>query len=330
MSPPKRNLLGSEFKVGLFVLAALLVLAYMSLKVGQFSLGVWGEGVKILASFQSASGLAQNGRVEIAGVEVGRIKEIRLRGEQAQVEMTIQPAINLRQDAQALVRSKGMLGEKYIELLPGSAAAPSLPPGGLISDTKSAVEFDQVLSKVPRLVDDLRPILEDVRNISQSLRNVIGTAEGESSLKEMLANFNKASKSLSHLAQGLEKGEGTLGKLLKDDQLYRELRLTVQDIQGSVRHLNTFSERLSRGEGTLGKLAKDDSLYQQAQQALTRLNSIAQKIDKAEGTLGKLVNDKSLYTDAQKAIKNVNQAMEGVKEQTPITVLGTIGSTVLK
>jgi len=326
----KRSQWGPEVKVGVFVLLALVILAYMSLKVGQVSLMGWRAGATVSARFDSAAGLTPNGRVEIAGVEVGRIKDITLTDHKALVEMILKPGIALRQDARASVRTKGMLGEKYVELTPGSPGAPPLPSGGLITDTKSALEFDQVLDKVPQLVDDLRPILNDVRQVSRSLQQVIGTAEGENSLKEMLANFNQASKSLSSLARGLEKGEGTLGKLLKDDRLYRDVQGTVTQIQTAARHLTDFTSGLSRGEGTLGKLAKDDTLYRQAKDAVASLNRIATKIDQAEGTLGKLVNDKSLYDDAKKAMKNVNQAMEGVKEQTPITVMGTIGSTILR
>jgi phospholipid/cholesterol/gamma-HCH transport system substrate-binding protein len=79
----------------------------------------------------------------------------------------------------------------------------------------------------------------------------------------------------------------------------------------------------------LGKLARNKSMFVQLQQAVAHLNSVAKKIDQSQGTLGKLVNDKSLYNNANKAVKNVNQAMEGIKEQTPITVMGTIASTVL-
>ena len=63
---------------------------------------------------------------------------------------------------------------------------------------------------------------------------------------------------------------------------------------------------------------------------ITRLNRVAQKIDQADGTLGKLVNDKSLYDEAKKAMKNVNQAAEGIKEQTPVSMIGVIGSTLVR
>ncbi|MFA4910908.1 MAG: mammalian cell entry protein, partial [Desulfobacteria bacterium] len=84
------------------------------------------------------------------------------------------------------------------------------------------------------------------------------------------------------------------------------------------------------GEGTLGKLVTDKTLYDQSKDAMTSLNNIAKKIEKGEGTLGKLVTDETLYTETKKAIKKVNKAAEGLQEQTPVTVLGTVLGTVLR
>ena len=76
-----------------------------------------------------------------------------------------------------------MLGEKYIEIDLGNIAAPLLPPGGKIIKTDSAVEFDQLLAKVPALLDDFRPILDDVKAVTGTLQKVIGSQEGENNLK---------------------------------------------------------------------------------------------------------------------------------------------------
>jgi phospholipid/cholesterol/gamma-HCH transport system substrate-binding protein len=321
---------GTEAKVGIFVLAALLLLGYMSLRVGKFTFLASENTFPVKAKFTSVSGLAENGRVEIAGVEVGRIIAIHLVNGQAMLDLMLRPGLNLRQDAEARVRTKGMLGEKYIELDLGNLAAAPLPPGGTITNTHSAVEFDEVLSKVPALLDDFRPILDDVKAVTGTLQKVIGSQEGENNLKDMIANFTETSKTLNRVAKSLADGQGTLGKLLKDDGLYREVQGVVREVRGAVTNLTAFSEKLTKGEGTIAKLANDKGLYEQAHQAITRLNRVAKKIDEAEGTLGQLVNDKSLYTDAKKALKNVNQAAEGIKEQTPVTMIGVIGSTLVR
>jgi phospholipid/cholesterol/gamma-HCH transport system substrate-binding protein len=321
---------GTEAKVGIFVLAALMLLGYMSLRVGKFTFLTSKDTFPVQTRFTSVSGLAENGRVEIAGVEVGRIKDIHLVNGQAVVDLMLHPGLNLHQDATARIRTKGMLGEKYIELDLGNLAAPLMSPGGMISKTESAVDFDQLLSKVPALLDDFRPILDDVKSVTTTLQKVIGSQEGENNLKAMIANFTETSKTLNRVATNLASGQGTLGKLLKDDGLYREVQGVVREVRVAVNNLTTFSEKLTKGEGTIAKLANDKGLYEQAQQAITRLNRVAQKIDQADGTLGKLVNDKSLYDEAKKAMKNVNQAAEGIKEQTPVTMIGVIGSTLIR
>lgn len=321
---------GTEAKVGIFVLGALILLGYMSLRVGKFNFFASENTFPVKAKFTSVSGLAENGPVEIAGIEVGRIKHIHLVDGQAVVDLMLRPGLGLHEDAEAKIRSKGMLGEKFIEIDPGTLTAPPLPPGGKIAKTQTAVEFDQLLAKVPALLDDFRPILNDVKSVTATLQKVIGSQEGENNLKAMIANFTETSKTLNRVAKSLSDGQGTLGKLLKDDGLYRDVQGVVREVRGAVSNLSAFSEKLTKGEGSIAKLANDKSLYDQAQQAITRLNRMAQKIDQAEGTLGKLINDKSLYDEAKKAVKNVNQAAEGIKEQTPVSMMGTIGSVLIR
>jgi phospholipid/cholesterol/gamma-HCH transport system substrate-binding protein len=320
---------GPEAKVGIFVLLALLLLAYMSLKLGGFSI-FGAKGVKEYARFKSVSGLPENSMVEMAGVRVGRVAAIKLSDHHAEIEMLLRPGLDLHEDAKVAIRTRGLVGEKYISLEPGSPSAPPLPPGATITHTESPVAIEEMLAKISPLLEELRPILADVQSVTHSLHVVLGTKEGTASLKNILANIDHTSKNLFTLTSGLEQGKGTLGKLLKDEGLYREVKGTVGELKTSVGNLSGFTGRLAKGEGTLGKLSSDKGIFQQLQQAVAHLNNVAKKIDTAQGTLGKLVNDKSLYDDAQKAVKNVNQAMEGIKEQTPITVMGTIASTVIR
>ena len=150
----------------------------MSLRVGKFNFFASQNTFPVKAKFTSVSGLAENGPVEIAGVEVGRIKDIHLVDGQAMVDLMLRPGLGLHEDAEARIRTKGMLGEKFIDIDPGNLAAPPLPPGGKIAKTYSAVEFDQLLAKVPALLDDFRPILEDVKSVTGSLQKVIGSSGG--------------------------------------------------------------------------------------------------------------------------------------------------------
>jgi phospholipid/cholesterol/gamma-HCH transport system substrate-binding protein len=170
--------------------------------------------------------------------------------------------------------------------------------------------------------------------------------------KETIQKAKDAFAGIEDIGNKVKKGEGTLGKLVSDDTIYQEAKKTVATAKEAVetvknaaesakKAVETFknvSEKIEQGEGTLGKLIKDESLYQEAKETVESVKEtlqsardtvqtvkgIAEKVDKGEGTLGKLVNDDQLMKETEKTLKRVQKAAEGIQEQTPITVLGTI------
>src|SRR5579862_1149024 len=108
-----------EFVVGLFLALGLGCLAYLSIKVARKDFFA-GQGYEVSAVFTDCSGLRPGSPVMIAGVEIGRIKSIRLQDYEARVQMVINSNIALQKDVIASVKTKGLIGEKYIEITPGS------------------------------------------------------------------------------------------------------------------------------------------------------------------------------------------------------------------
>lgn len=146
-----------EIKVGLFVLIGLIIVGYMSVKITKYGKKI-RRGYEVSAIFDSISGLVRDASVEIAGVEVGRVRDISLKDSQAKVDMIVDPAVRLKKDAQALIRTKGILGDKFVELVPGTLAE-EIGPGEVINDTTPPVELDQVLTNVGPVLDDLRSVI---------------------------------------------------------------------------------------------------------------------------------------------------------------------------
>lgn len=145
-----------EIKVGLFVLMGLALLAYMSIKVTKYGIRT-KKGYQVSAIFDSVSGLVKDASVKMAGVEVGRVKDISLKDGQAKVDIIIDSSIRLKKDSQALIRTKGVLGDKFVEILPGTLTE-EIDPGGIIPNTRSPVELDQLLT-------DIGPILDGLDNV---------------------------------------------------------------------------------------------------------------------------------------------------------------------
>jgi len=134
-----------ELVVGLFVLVGVICLGYLAIKLGKLEL-VGGDYYEIQAEFSSTSGLKNGASVEIAGVEVGRVKDIGLREDRAQVVLAIQDGITIYDDAIASIKTRGIIGEKFMELSPGGAGEP-LKNGSTIVDTESGIDLEQVISQ---------------------------------------------------------------------------------------------------------------------------------------------------------------------------------------
>jgi len=134
-----------EFTVGLFVIAGILCLAYLSIKLGGMEL-IGSKGYDVYALFSNSGGLKQGSSVVIAGVEVGRIRSVDLDDYQARIVMNLNEEVKLQEDAIAAIKTKGLIGEKFIEITPG-ASEKIIPPGGKIRETLPPVDFEQLLSK---------------------------------------------------------------------------------------------------------------------------------------------------------------------------------------
>ena len=134
-----------ELVVGAFVLVGVLCLAYLSIKLGKLEM-VGGDVYEVEAQFNSASGLKPGTAVEIAGVEVGRIRGITLIEDRAKVILAVNRTVKLYTDTIASIKSRGIIGEKFLSLSPGGGGDP-LKPGDTIRDTESGLDLEQLVGQ---------------------------------------------------------------------------------------------------------------------------------------------------------------------------------------
>jgi phospholipid/cholesterol/gamma-HCH transport system substrate-binding protein len=134
-----------ELAVGIFMIAGMVCLAYLTIKLGQLEV-LGDKGYEIQAVFSSSGGLKTGSSVVIAGVEVGRVKKVVLDDYQARVTMSIPLEVKIQEDAIASIKTKGLIGEKYVEISPGGMDE-TLEPGGVIRDTQPPIDIEQLISK---------------------------------------------------------------------------------------------------------------------------------------------------------------------------------------
>ncbi len=135
-----------ELAVGLFVLVGILCLGYLSIKLGKLEV-VGGKGYEIYAIFSNSGGVKVGSNIVIAGVEVGRVKSITLENYQARIVLSLPLDVKIQEDAIASIKTKGLVGEKYIEITPGGSEK-IIPPGGKIRETLPPVDIEELISKL--------------------------------------------------------------------------------------------------------------------------------------------------------------------------------------
>jgi phospholipid/cholesterol/gamma-HCH transport system substrate-binding protein len=134
-----------EMVVGIFVLVGILCLAYLSIKLGKLEM-IGGEVYEVDALFNSASGLKSGSTIEIAGVEVGRVRGITLIEDRAKVKLAVNNSVKLYTDTIASIKTRGIIGEKFLALSPGGGGDP-LKPGDTIRDTESGLDLEQLVGQ---------------------------------------------------------------------------------------------------------------------------------------------------------------------------------------
>ena len=299
--------LAPQLKVGILVLVAILVVLYMS-----FRIGILGElrtsGYTVYVTLENAAGLDRRTPVQIAGVDVGTISRIELEGYKARLQLRIKKDVPIPTDSQVALRTQGFLGDKYIEIMPGKSAE-IIRNGGSICCVETPPDLNRLLAEVGDAAKSFGDTMKEFKGL-------VGPDEKDA-IKKSLANIEAVSGDFRKISSDIEQGKGTLGKLVKDDALYNDAKETVAS-------LRSVSKDIEEGRGTLGKLAKDETLYNDAKETIANIKGFTEGMQDGEGTLGRLATDDSLYVEAEKAAKKVQKGAESVQEMVPITVLGTI------
>ena len=234
----KAGKVSTEAKVGILVLVGIILLFFMSFRVSRLERL---KGEIYTALFPSVSGLVVNATVEVAGVPVGRVEKIGLEKEKAKVWMKI-GQVRLHEDAVAAIKTHGVLGDKFIEIRPGSPETPLISPGATITNVQSAPDMDQLFAS-------LESAAQGIADLGSSLQEVIGGEEGRVAIREVISNLHDVSVGLKEMVQDnkgrvnnivvnlegitakVKEGEGTLGKLISDEQFYNEAEKTMNKLQ---------------------------------------------------------------------------------------------------
>ncbi|MBI5234473.1 MAG: MCE family protein [Deltaproteobacteria bacterium] len=309
-----------ETKVGLFVVLGIALLVYMSMSLGGFRFGK-EAGYTASVKFPSAAGLDKDAAVTVAGVEVGKVKKILLDDNMARLILQIRPGVRIGKDFTAVLRTRGLLGEKYVELMPGSPDAPPVEDGGELSRTAVHTDMDELMTL-------LGSVAKDIEGVSSALNNVLGGEEGEQTLRTIVSNIEEITTKVNKIvdknddrlanimvnfenfsAQLRSDGPG-IAKGLKD--VSESLKVVIDenrgDLKAGVENLRSASQKLGQTMDSIQKLTEDVS--PKLEKTVDSIGSVAQKIDEGKGTLGKLINEPTTHDNVNKTLAGINRYIE--------------------
>jgi phospholipid/cholesterol/gamma-HCH transport system substrate-binding protein len=300
----------AQLKVGMLVIIAFLMLSYAIVRIGGPSL--FGKKMTITAYFPNANGLRDGAEVNLDGILVGNVDSVGLSPDpnapgKVAVVMKIDEAYKdqIRNDSEIGIDTIGLLGDKNIQLSSGSAKGIPVPDGGVLIGSEVG-DIRRIITGTDDLLSNLKVLSDKVINISDSVDRGEGTLGKLLTDSEIHDNLNKVVLEMEDLIHDVRTGPGTAGKLINDDTMYERIVSTLSRIDNVV-------AKVERGEGTAGRLLNDTALYDKANQLVAKMDSIATRIDSGEGSMGKMLRDDALYNDMRATMQRVDSLISAIE-----------------
>ncbi|MEI8290936.1 MAG: MlaD family protein [Verrucomicrobiota bacterium] len=310
-----------ETKLGIFVVLTIFAAVFIIEVLG--SADMFTRGYHVTALFDTAQDLKVGDHVKMAGVEIGRVEKISLAESKVQVTLKLRPDAVVKTDSKATIKFTGLMGQNYVNIAFGSAAAKPAEDGMTLVTTEQA-DLSAIMAKL----DNAAAGIENVTKVfsGDKLDNILGPITDF--MKQNSGPLTATIANIKNVTSQIAAGQGTVGKLIYEDALYSTALNTVSNVQATVASVKGVVSDISAGKGTIGKLVTDDKLYTAATGSMTNLHSILLKVNQGDGTIGKLVNDQEFYKNAKLSLQKLDKAADGLEDQGPLSVMGIMANNL--
>lgn len=341
------NKISLELRVGIFFLVALGIIAYVWFKVLDYGSS---NGFLLKAKFRSVEGISPGSQVQIAGIKVGSVKDITFEPDsgRAVVSMEINASYKnvIPEGSRLMVKTRGLLGDRFLVIEPGKPNARKLKPGEEIKLISEPTDTQKVLESLAVVSQDLQVITAETRRqlvdekgaqkvdriltntdaVTKDAREIV--AANREKINETVNNAESAFKGINDV---VSRNKPKVNKSVDDMESFsKNLDKTGSKFDRLASDLDSLTQDVKSGRGTLGKLVTDESLHREAQGLIRDFRGLSQKVQNGPGTLGRLISDPEIYFEARRAIRNMNKTAEEVSEVTPISTLAIILGSVFR
>ncbi|HUP00372.1 MAG TPA: MlaD family protein [Gemmatimonadota bacterium] len=318
----------SELKVGILVVLAMLVFILAVFTLGGRT-GVFTAKYPLYTLMPSVSGLTSGAPVRLAGVGVGAVDDVRFIDESSRdslanrfqsaygdslgdravlvkfsVDRDVQDKVT--RSSRVKIGTVGLLGDKYLDLEVGDPRDPTLQEGDIVLNERP-IDYEGLIARAAEGVEELVGSLEGSRVLIARINEGQGTLGKLINDPELYNEWLRLSDRGTNLLQEVQSGEGALPALLNDPALYEELVAATADLQA-------LTSEIRQGEGSLGALIRDRELYEQLVRTVNEGEALIEELQTGQGTFARMVNDPALYerlnqfvVDAQELVNDIQQ-----------------------
>lgn len=344
--PSQQEVRWSQLKVGVLVIASLIILVALIFLMSSNTGGLFGGKINLHSYFENSAGLKKGAPVNLEGVTIGSVKDIRIvPGHKLTPVEVIMSVSNKYQhmihvDSRSSLDTIGVLGDTVVDIESTSATGPpvqnnsELPTNetpnlsDVIKSSQGTIEqLNLILSKVNTIVDTLSsnkgsigsiinsPDLynKSLQTVTELQKLVDQIGNGKGSIGKLIADdslydhINDTVNKLDVITNQVDQGKGTIGKLLKDETL-------ADNLNQSVANANKLLAGINAGQGGLGMIAKDPAFAAKLRDTVDKLDSILSQVNSGQGTIGKLMHDPSLYNNADQMLTESRNLVAAIRE----------------
>jgi phospholipid/cholesterol/gamma-HCH transport system substrate-binding protein len=285
-----------ETIVGLFVVASLAALLIMVLIVARQE-GLWQNYLEYQAVFKNISGLRVGSEVRLAGVVVGSVTNTTVRSDGkilVAFDVLEKYRDQIREDSTATIGMIGLLGDRSLDLAAGTPEKPVLPPGGLVAATEP-LDLQELMARAAPSLEAIQKTFSNLARLTEAMDNPRG-------------DFQVALANIRETFQKINKGEGTIGLLLSDPDLYKHTMETVLSAQ-------KLMDSLNNPKGSLGMVVHDPAFRAQLQKTMKNFEGLSGNLQQGSVPLSEaLAKLPAIIAKVQTFLKNLDQAGEGLPD----------------
>ncbi|HUE77930.1 MAG TPA: MlaD family protein [Longimicrobiales bacterium] len=310
-----------QIRVGIVLVLGLVILGYAIFQVGRL-FDVFASRYELVTLVESSGGLIEGAPVTLAGQRIGQVAEIRfipVERRAVGANLFIRLSINqnvqeqIRADSEASLRTQGVLGDRFVDISPGSPGLPVLEAGDTLP-SHPPLDYEEVLQTAARTLTEVQGVVDDLHVMTGRMASGEGTIGALLADDRLYERMTVATGQLAGLLNAVNASDGTLGRMIRDPELYNRMN-------AALTRLDSLGLAILAGEGSLGRLIGDDALYEgmlgvvgRADSAVLGVQGLLSGIETGDGTMARLLEDPALYDEFLKTVVDLQNLIRAIRD----------------